>query len=180
MERVSAFGGVIICLSLTVACGGGERDEATTFENGSADVAAPLETDENERPPMPITVTGCLSSDEGRYVLTELEETDPAPGGPRQATTESYQLTNADEQLRAHVGSRVRITGEAEPARVAIIRESTPPAPPEETGTTGQQGSGGLDPNVSSVAETQLEVRRLMVSSVEPAAGECPTEEPGR
>jgi hypothetical protein len=153
------------------ACGGADRDRSQAEHNSSASANAKVETEEPSGRPVPVTVTGCLSSAEGRYVLTELAPNQGA-GGPAQATTETYQLTDADEQLRQHVGKQVRVSGEAEPARIAEVRESTPATPPT-AGTSGQQNERGAA--VSTETRTRLEMRRMSVTSVMPTGDECPT-----
>jgi hypothetical protein len=109
-------------------------------------------------------VDGCLTEANGRFVLTQLSRA----GG---AATETYQLTTSTpDDLRQHVGREVRIAGEAAAARVAEVRETTPPAAGAPAGTSGQQGSA----QVSTESATRLEMRQLVVSSVTPTGDECP------
>jgi hypothetical protein len=121
--------------------------------------------------PAPIVETGCLTGSEGKYVLTDLE---PGGGGRPRAATETYQLVGNDSELQQHVGKRVRISGEAEPAEVAEAREVTPPAPPA-TGTGGRANppAAAGAPQVSTQSETRLEVSRLRVSAVTPTGEDC-------
>ena len=135
------------CL-LLVACGRGPEE------------AAPLETRSGVRPE-PAIVEGCLTAADGRFVLTQLRgsESDVRP------TTETYQLINADDQLRPHVGRQVRISGEAEAPDVANLREPVP-------NTTQPAGtSGGAE--VSTQESTRLEVARMRVTSVTPTGDGC-------
>jgi hypothetical protein len=141
-----------------------EREETTA--------AAQADTDEPTGKSEVMTVTGCLSSADGRYVLTELEGNNGTRGGTVQPTTETYQLTNADEKLRDHVGKQVRINGEAEPARIAELRETTPGTASVATGTAGQQS--GNQPEVSTETRTRLEMRRMSVMYVMPTGADCP------
>ncbi len=174
MKRWTGVSATVGCLAIAVACGGGNREENVSTEG--AGTAADTEAITDERTggrPEVMTVTGCLSSAEGRYVLTALEgATGPGSG---QAATETYQLTDADERLRDHVGKQVRVNGEAEPARIAEVRESTPPAA-TATGTAGNQS--GNQPSVSSETQTRLELRRMSVMSVMPTGEDCPAGTP--
>lgn len=168
MKRLHRLSAAVVCVGFAAACGGGNRDATAERENTTA-ANAQAETDEPTGRPAPMSVTGCLTSAEGRYVLTELTGDIKAPGGPAQPTTETYQLTNADEKLQPHVGKQVRVTGEAEPARVAEVRESTPAAP---AGTAGQQSPNQAA--VSSETRTRLEMRTMSVTSVTPTGEDCP------
>ncbi len=173
MKRSGRLSAAVACLAVVVACGGGNREENAGLEreDTAADVRA--NNDEQTGRPEAVTVTGCLSSAEGRYVLTELEGGGSATGA---ATTETYQLTDADGKLRELVGKLVRVNGEAEPARIAEVRESTPPAPATATGTAGEQS--GSRPTVSSDTQTRLELRRMSVMSVMPTGEDCPAGTP--
>jgi hypothetical protein len=173
MKRLNGLSAAVVCLGLTAACGGGDREAGSVERDGTAGVNTQVETEESTGRPVPTTVTGCLSSADGRYVLTALKAIDDGPGGPTQATTETYQLTNADEQLRQHVGRHVRVNGEAEPARVADVRETSPSAPAAR-GTSGQQSAN--QPAVSTETRTRLEMRRMSVTSVSATGENCPTE----
>jgi hypothetical protein len=109
--------------------------------------------------------TGCLTTSGENFVLTDIERGDSP-------SSEMFRLEGNENELRPHVGQRVRITGDAEPAKVAVMRESTPPDPearPEGT-------AGGATPNVASETETRVEVRKLTVASVEPTGQSCAAE----
>lgn len=135
------------CL-LVVACGRG------------ADEAGPLETRSGARPE-PAIVEGCLTAADDRFVLTQLrgEQEGTRP------TTETYQLINADDELRPHVGRVVRVSGEAEAPDVANLREAVPNIS-EPAGTSG-------DAEVSTQESTRLEVARMRVISVTPTGDGC-------
>jgi hypothetical protein len=172
MKRWSGLSAAVACLAFAVACGGANREEnAATEREGTAAENQAITDERTGGTPEAMTVTGCLSSAGGRYVLTELEGTGTSAGSG-QATTETYQLTDADEKLRDHVGKQVRVNGHAEPARIAEVRESTPPAPATATGTAGAQS--GNQPTVSSETQTRLELRRMEVLSVQPTGEDCP------
>jgi hypothetical protein len=174
MNRFHTFSAAIVCVAVAAGCGGGNRETTDERERTPATNNAAVETDEPTGRPAPISVTGCLTAAEGRFVLTELSGDTKTPGGGGQPTTETYQLTNADEQLRPHVGKQVRVNGEAEPARVAEVRESSPAAPATPAGTAGQL-SATNQPTVSTETRTRLETRRMSVTSVTPTGQDCPT-----
>jgi hypothetical protein len=169
MIDMRMFSAAVLCAGLAAACGGGTGDAAseqpgTTPGNGAAREEVGGQAGAR---PEPISVDGCLTEANGRFVLTQLER----EGG---TATETYQLTtNAPDDLRQHVGREVRIAGEAAAARVAEVRESTPPGAgaTSPAGTSGQQGGA----EVSTESTTRLEMRQLAVSSVTPTGDECPT-----
>jgi hypothetical protein len=157
MKRASVAGVFALGIGLA-ACGGG---------SGRDDSGAPAAGDKTaDARPFPITETGCLTARGDQFVLTDLERSE---GGP---TTETFQLIGTNEQLRQHVGKQVRVNGEAEAPKVAVVTESTPtPADRQPTGT-----SGSADPKVTSETQTRVESRRLTVSSVEPTGELCSAE----
>lgn len=183
MRNISSLSTAVVCLGLTVACSGGNRaasgDERQNTTPGNATAAEATRAAATGRP-APITATGCLTSANGRFVLTQLEEAAAATegattaGAPARPTTETYQLTNADDQLRQYVGRQVRVNGEAAPAQVAEVRETTPAAQAgSATGTSGSQ-AGGNGATVSTETATRFESRRLSVLSVTPTGDACP------
>jgi hypothetical protein len=134
MKRASMAGVFALCLGLTVACGG-NKDEADIAERD------PKVGDRGDGRPMAITETGCLTAQGDRFVLTALESAaaagtaKPEPGAAgsqkpgqgaaesrsadAQPTTESYQLIGNEDELRPLVGKQVRVSGEADPPKVA-------------------------------------------------------------
>jgi hypothetical protein len=169
MNRLHRLSAAIVCVGFAAACGGNNREPTAEHENTTAATNAQSESDKPTGQSKPLSVTGCLTSADGRYVLTELAGDVESPAG---STTEAYQLTNADQKLRPHIGKQVRVTGEAEPARVAEVRESTPltPAP---AGTAGQQTTTN-QAAVSTETRTRLETRRMSVMSVTATGQDCP------
>jgi hypothetical protein len=109
--------------------------------------------------------TGCLTTSGETFVLTDIERGESP-------STEAFRLEGHENELRPHIGQRVRITGDAEPAKVAVVRESTPPDPNAQPAGT----SGGATPNVSTATEARVEVRKLTVASVEPTGQTCAAE----
>ena len=135
------------CL-LVIACGRGPDEEG------------PLETRNGARPE-PTIVEGCLTAAGDRFVLTQLRGED---AGVR-PTTETYQLINADDQLRPHVGQQVRVSGEAEAPAVTNLREPVPNVS-QPAGTSG-------DAEVTTQESTRLEAARMRVISVTPTGDGC-------
>jgi hypothetical protein len=177
MTRASVAGVFVLSLGLVVGCGGGDKEANRDRASGAAD-----EQSASAGRPAPITQTGCLSSRDGQYVLTDLEPAAESSSG--QPATEAYQLVGNDEELRQHVGKQVRVAGEAEPSQVAEVRESTPPSQPgqQATGTAGERPPAAPQPGqpqVSTSTETRLEVARLRVQSVTPTGQSCAAEATG-
>jgi len=152
MKHATRYGLPVLCLSLSIACGG-DPAEPEEFDQ-EIDIAEA----------QAIVETGCLTSSDGRYVLTALE-----PAGPISATpaTELYALLGDDDELRGLVGREVRVTGAAEPAQVAEVVELSPPAP---------LGTSGAEPKtrIEAQAETRLETREMRVATITATGGTCP------
>ena len=110
-----------------------------------------------------VTEVGCLTAAGDRFVLTSLES------GERTAT-ELYQLVGTSDELREHVGREVLVTGEAEPAGIAEIRETTPATP---VGTSGANIQAA-PPQVRTESQLRLETRQLRVLTVTPTGDDCP------
>jgi hypothetical protein len=119
--------------------------------------------------PVAVTETGCLTARGDQFVLTDLER------GEGEATTDTFQLVGKDEELRPHVGKQVRVTGDADAPRVAVVQESTPP----RQNASPQGTTGTADPKVSTQSETRVETRELKVSSVVPTGSSCAAETTG-
>jgi hypothetical protein len=179
MKRASMAGVFALCLGLTVACGGG-KDETEIAERN------PEVANRGDGRPVAITQTGCLTAQGDRFVLTALESaTAPGAATPEagrqsptasaQPTTESYQLIGNDDELRPLVGKQVRVSGEADPPKVAEVRESTPPTSASgATGTTGQaEPPKPGEPKVATSTETRLEVTQLRVQSIAATGEAC-------
>jgi hypothetical protein len=157
MKRARVLGIVAMC-TIVVACGGNrDRDDANAPGDGKT----------AEVRPATVTQMGCLTARGDQFVLTDLER------GEGEATTETFQLIGSDDELRQHVGKQVRVIGEAEASRVAVVQESTPPP---ATDAKPQGTTGGADPKVSTQSETRVETRKLTVSSVQPTGASCAAE----
>jgi hypothetical protein len=156
MKQASVAGVLAICLGLC-GCGRADRDR------GDADKAGDKTA---EVRPAVVTQTGCLTARGDQFVLTDLER------GEGEATTETFQLIGNHEELRQHVGKQVRVSGEAEAPKVAVVQESTPPSPK----TAPEGTSGRAEPKVTTQAETRVETRKLTVTSVQPTGASCAAE----
>jgi hypothetical protein len=165
-----------LCTALTIACGNNRTAQNNNNTGANAPAAAALADNAKDRP-APVDVQGCLTASGDRFVLTTLKS-EAAP------TTETYQLISAGTaDLAKYVGQQVRVTGEADPARVADVRELTPAAPASQSvGTSGNTAAGDANgPKVRTEENTHFEVRQLRVSSVTGAGGSCPaTQNQGR
>ena len=163
----------LLCISLSAAC-----ERALDVESDERPRRAAAEpADEPRRDvgdPEAVTVTGCLTTADGRFVLTELQPVAGVqPGGRPETgvpTTETYELVQLEDQLRPHVGRQVRVYGQAEPTRVAEVRERTPQTGP--TGTTGPE-SGSDRARVNTESRVRVEMRKLRISTVTPTGAPC-------
>jgi hypothetical protein len=128
-----------------------------------------------------VEVTGCLTGANDQFVLTEFDRADTGTTIASPAT-ESYRLIGDVGALRQHVGKQVRVSGMAEAPDVAIVRESSPPAPAAQpgVGTSGSQGAqpaqgsnAGSQPKISTEQQTRLEISSLRVREVTVTGGSC-------
>ena len=101
-----------------------------------------------------VAVTGCLTASGDRFVVTQLDD--------KTSESHTYQLVNADDQLRHLVGERVQAIGDTAQVQKAEAREVTPP--PTAT-------SGSSNGQVSTVEDTKVDVNMLRVTSVMPVRG---------
>ena len=108
MNRLHRLSAAVVCVGFAAACGGNNRETTAEHENTTAATNAQSESDKPTGESESLSVTGCLTSADGRYVLTELAGGIESPAG---STTEAYQLTNADQKLRPHIGKQVRVNG---------------------------------------------------------------------
>jgi hypothetical protein len=154
MKRVSV--GLMAVVVGLFGSGRADRDAENTA--GNDDRTAEVR-------PVPVNETGCLTARGDQFVLTDLERGEGA-------TTETFQLVGNEAELRQHVGKQVRVNGEAEAPKVAVVQESTPP--PSDSRPQGTTGS--TDPKVTSQVQTRMEVRKLTVTSVEPTGANCAEE----
>lgn len=159
MKRASLTGICVLGLTMAVACNRGADDDLSQ---------GPIQ---DEQSSARIAVSGCLTSEGDRFVLTQLNE-----GGAPVASTEMYQLTNADDDLRPHVGHTVEVVGEAPPPSIAQLRQTQR----RPVGTSGEEQAepDGADPQVSTSQTTRFETRSLRVLSVLPTEQPCVSSRP--
>lgn len=164
MSRINVLGALVLGASLGIGCGAGDRAEAERQDAREAEVDIDIaETATVEE-------TGCLTASGGRFVLAALESggaTQAAPDSGGATQTELYQLVGQEDELRKHVGKSVRVTGAAEPAQVAELRESSPAEPVATGGDSRSQ--------VQTQSQTRLETREMRVATVTPTGDDCPT-----
>jgi hypothetical protein len=146
----------VVCAGLAMGCGRSDRED---------DNRDPADNEVEITASEPIVETGCLTASGDRFVLTALETTEDA-GVPQ---TELYQLIGEGDDLRQHIGKAVRVTGEAAPARVAEVRETSPAQSAETRGTAGDDQA-----RVQTESQTRIETRQLRVQSVTPTGEDCP------
>lgn len=169
MRRASIVGVWALCAGLAAACGSNRAAQAnndTAFRDRASDR------------PQPVDVRGCLTASGDQFVVTALQDASAAP----KPTTDTFLLTNAAVQkvdLRQYVGQEVEVAGEADPPRVADVREGEATTP---AATTGQRGQGAVrdegrdhpGAKVGTEEEARFDYRKLAVSSVTPTGNACP------
>ena len=79
-------------------------------------------------------------------------------------------MTGSVDELKPHVGDRVRLTGEAPPPGVVEYRLLQPMV---RVRPTEQASAENLDPKIGLSHQLRIEVRRLLVRSVDPTGEEC-------
>jgi hypothetical protein len=124
--------------------------------------AAATQTETSRPTNQPTTVTGCLRAGdaEGTFVLTTAQTVDGTPAA-------TYHLAGKpDVNLQDHVGRRVEVSGVIDQQSQVTTRQSAQPAD-NATGTAGKPGT----PTVQT--GTQLQIKRLDVTAVKRAGGEC-------
>lgn len=156
MGPTAQIGVLILGASLAIGCSGSPRIEEDRADADPGDI--------NRSGATVVTETGCLTSSGDQFVLSSLDTGE-------QPTTELYQLLGSEDELRPHVGREVRVTGEAEPARIAEMRD-TSVAPP--VGTSGSSAEGQAQ--VQTESQVRFETRQLQVRGVTVTGDDCATE----
>lgn len=153
MKAMAAAAAVAAC----VACGG-NGEEVPALEQQS--VTPPQAT------AMPERVQGCLGAGEteGTYVLT-------AGAADTMTDAATYQLQGDLGQLAAHIGRRVEVEGTVVSEQVARSRGAAMPAAESDDDEAAGTSGSGTTPIVQST--TEVEVKRLEVSSVTPIDADC-------
>ena len=117
-----------------------------------------------------VTVAGCLSaSEDGRYALTAAPDAAVATAAramDNERDTHTYVLIGGDN-LQAHLGKRVEVTGTLSGKKQDMEQESTKKteAPPA--------AAGGDTPTVKTKEDIDLEARQLKVREVREVAPTC-------
>lgn len=127
-----------------------------------------------------ITVTGCLAAGQNNtYTLTaaptETKSEAPTgttattPAGTKVTKTITYTLAGSkQDELKAHVGHTVQVTGvEAAPQVMAKMQDTT------HSGAATQGTSGAGKPRVEATAQAQIVARQLTVNAVKMVAAKC-------
>jgi hypothetical protein len=127
---------------------------------------APVAQIQTQTPPrqvnQPVTVTGCLRAGDASdtFVLTASETKDGT-------TPATYQLvSNSGVNLRDNVGNRVEVSG------VLTSQQQVTTVTPQEPARNKPTGTSGA-PTVQT--QTQLEMRRLEVNSLNRVTERCDT-----
>ena len=156
MKRTGIWCVVGLSAALAASCNRLSLEESTL--EGNAVVG-----EEQGRPRL-ITAEGCLTASGDRFVLTELKTANGS------AEAEAYRLVGRDEDLRAHVGKRVEISGEAEPEQVVDVRQSTEGIDASAPAT----GTSGTTAEVDTTTTTRIDVHDLRVRTIVATADPCP------
>lgn len=149
--RVVLLGTLVGAAPFSSACKRAERPAAPVAETQATT---------SQTTNQPVTVSGCLRAGDAAdtYVLTASQT---AQG----ATPATYQLVaaNGGETLRDQVGKQVEVTGTVR----AEQRTQTVAAAPAENKATGTSGTPAVE------TRTDLDIKRLDVTSVKPLDGRC-------
>ena len=157
MHRKQIFASFVMPTALTafVALAGCSRGEEPTTVSETHSRSA-------QRTNQAVTVTGCLKA--GSADDTFVLGTARTAGSQDTAT---YHLDGGGANLRDHVGERVEVTGTVN-AQQEMVSQRTAVAPNEDrpTGTSGT-------PKVET--KTELDIKRLAVTTVKPLNEKCGT-----
>lgn len=143
-----------IALGAAIATGACSRDEKMTTASESQTQAAQAAN-------TPMTVAGCVKAGDAAdtYVLT----TARTEGAPTDAAT--YELVGDQvASLRDHIGRRAEVSGTLQAQQEIASRSTAKPADERPTGTSGT-------PTVQT--RTEVEIKRLAVTSVKPLGDKC-------
>ena len=156
--RLQSIGAFAIAAGL--AAGGAACSRGPSASQGTSNTPPETQTATASRTSMTTTVVGCLAAGDGAdtFVLNSAR----AEGANASAT---YQLvgTNADE-LRGHIGEQVRVAGTVT-SDTQVAARSMPQAEGDKA-----KGTSGT-PVVQT--QTDVQIRRLQVSSVSPQGQKC-------
>ena len=151
---------IVLAAALNVAIAGAACSSARGNENGDGDRASGSGD--------AVTISGCLTGQDGNFVLTAAPDAAGAVAARAVADereTHSYVLVGGTN-LQEQVGKRVEVVGTVEGSQRGIDHDS-------KKTTTAAAPASGETPTVSTKEEVEVEVRRLNVREVRPAAGTC-------
>jgi hypothetical protein len=152
--RDSRFTMGIVVLSLAALAGGCKRGQTPPPQVES--------TAGTQQKAEPVTIVGCLRSGalaDASWVLM----TDPSNTGGTHEAPATYQLTGGDQALlRENVGRQIEVTGTVNAEQEVASRSEA--VERRAKGTTGT-------PTVDT--KTDVDIRRLTVSSVKPTGSRC-------
>lgn len=115
-----------------------------------------------------VTISGCLTGQEGNFVLTAAPDAAAAVVARSVADergTYTYMLSGGTN-LQEHVGKRVEVVGTIEGRERGIDHDSSKT-------TSTPAAAGGDTPTVETKEEVEMEVRRLNVRELRPVAATC-------
>ena len=143
---------VVVCVAL--AAGGCKRNEA-------APPPAQVQSQSALPANSPTTITGCLKA--GEAPSTFIVTTAKTEGGSETAT---YQLMgNPSTNLSEHIGRQVEVSG--------VIRQTQELASTERARPAEAQGTAGSASKPVVETRTEVEIKRLDVTSVKPVGSRC-------
>ena len=145
----------------TIAFGAAIATGACSREPEKMTTASDSQTQAAQAASTPMTVAGCVKAGEAAdtYVLT----TARAEGAPTDAAT--YELVGDQvASLRDHVGRRAEVSGTIQAQQEIASRSTAKPADERAIGTSGT-------PTVQT--RTEIEIKRLAVTSVKPLGDKC-------
>lgn len=163
MRHSGRLGAAVAFAALLTACGAGARSsDEKAATNGNDPL---LNTDTR---PEPITAVGCLTASGGHFVVTSLDSTTAVP------TTTTYNVSGGNEgELRKQIDREVRVAGEADPAKVADVRDAPTPAVGTSGAHAGRDVAPGTEPRVKTQESMRFAMRDLKVLSVTPTGNPC-------
>lgn len=121
---------------------------------------------------MPVKVIGCLSGAEKNGIILTAEPGDLSAGVATQTQgtvpSVTYQLVGGDRaKLAGLIGQRVEVEGTT--TRKPAAKEKV-----QSREQSSAKGTSGKTPTVETSEKSNIEVRKLNVTSVRQTAGECP------
>lgn len=156
MQHRAIVSSILAAGSLTAALVSGACRDSTTPPAGET------QTQTSQQTNIPMTVAGCLKAGEaaGTFVLT-------AARAEGQGETATYQLVgDASQNLQDQIGRQVEVTGTVNAQQEIAATGARVPTDKEErpAGTSGT-------PTVQT--KTEIDIKRLSVSSVKPLGDKC-------